>query len=118
MYGVPADLDLSFLHGALLIQVCLGQHQVQFHFHPIGSVSVEGGWELRDAAGVWIDGTVDGAERPPCRSDRLLGQRVVGTEVSAPRWFALRFNGGEVLRVFDDSEQFESFSIQPGNIFV
>jgi hypothetical protein len=43
---------------------------------------------------------------------------VVDTEVSAPRWFALRFNGGEVLRVFDDSEQFESFSIQPGSIIV
>jgi hypothetical protein len=51
MYGVPTDLDLSFLHGALLIQVCLGQHQVQFHFHPTGSIAVEGGWELRDAAG-------------------------------------------------------------------
>jgi hypothetical protein len=68
--------------------------------------------------GAWIDGTVAGAERPPCRSDMLLGQRVIGTEVSAPKWFALRFDGGEVLRVFDDSQQFESFSIQPGNIFV
>jgi hypothetical protein len=68
--------------------------------------------------GGWLDGKLDGAERPPCRTNRLLGQRVVDTEVSAPRWFALRFNGGEVLRVFDDSEQFESFSIQPGSIIV
>jgi hypothetical protein len=27
-------------------------------------------------------------------------------------------DSGEVLRIFDDSMQFESFSIQPGNIFV
>ena len=40
MYGVPADLDLAFLHGAELIQVCLGQYQLQFHFHPAGSISV------------------------------------------------------------------------------
>jgi hypothetical protein len=118
MYGVPADLDLSFLHGALLIQICLGQDQVQFHFHPVGSISVEGTWELLDAAGMWMDGRTNGGERPPCRSDRLLGARVVGTEVCAPSWFALRFEGGEVLRVFDDSKQYESFSIQPGNIFV
>jgi hypothetical protein len=118
MYGVPADLDLKFLHGALLIQVCLGQHQVQFHFHPVGSISVEGGWELRDATGEWMDGTTDGSDRPPCKSDRILGGRVVGTELSAPKSFSLKFEGGEVLRVFDDSEQFESFSIQPGNIFV
>jgi len=43
---------------------------------------------------------------------------VAGTEVDAPRSFALRFAGGEELRVFDDSDQFESFSIQPGDIFV
>ncbi len=118
MYGVPADLDLSFLHGTVLIQVCLGQHQVQFHFHPTGSIFVEGGWELRDAAGEWMDGTTEGVERPRCRSDRLLGGRVAGSEVSAPRWFALRFDGGEVLRVFDDSEQYESFQIEPGGIIV
>jgi hypothetical protein len=28
--GVPADLDLAFLHGAELIQVCLCLHQLKF----------------------------------------------------------------------------------------
>jgi hypothetical protein len=42
MYGVQADLDLRFLHGAQLTQVCLGQYQIQFHFSPVGSISVEG----------------------------------------------------------------------------
>jgi hypothetical protein len=118
MYGVPGDLDLSFLHGTVLIQVCLGQYQLQFHFHPVGSILVESGWELRDAAGTRIDGHHEGPERPPYQLHRLLGCRVVGSEVSAPGWFALVFEGGEVLRVFDDSAQYESFSIQPGNIFV
>lgn len=38
--------------------------------------------------------------------------------VHAPDWFELRFEGGLAPRVFDDSEQYESFSIQPGDIFV
>ena len=118
MYGVPADLDLAFLRGAELIQVCLGLFQVQFHFQPAGSISVEGGWELLDADGTRIDGSHDLPERPPYQLHRLLSQRVAGSEVAAPKWFALRFDGGEVLRIFDDSEQYESFSIQPGNIFV
>ena len=42
----------------------------------------------------------------------------VGTEIDQPRSFALKFEGGDVLRVFDNSEQYESFSIQPGDIFV
>src|SRR5438093_4502378 len=100
MYAVPANLDLAFLHGAELIQVCVGQYQVQFHFTPAGSISVEGGWELRDAVGARIDGRHDGADRPPYQLHRLLGRRVVGSQVMAPAWFALRFEGGEVLRVF------------------
>jgi len=111
-------LDLSFLQGAKLIQVCLGQYQLQFHFHPAGSISVEGGWELWDAAGVMIDGQKDGPDRPPYQLHRLLGQAVTGSEVSAPGWFALRFARGEVLRVFDDSSQYESFQIEPGGIIV
>ena len=118
MYGVPADLDLGFLHGAELIQVCLGLHQLQFHFHPAGSISVEGGWELLDAGGARLDGRYDGPDRPPYQLHRLLGRRVSGSEVSAPDLFALRFEGGEVLRVFDDSPQYESFQIWPGGIIV
>jgi hypothetical protein len=34
MYGVPQDLDLSRFIGATLIQVCLGEFQVQFHSRP------------------------------------------------------------------------------------
>jgi hypothetical protein len=118
MYGVPANLDLSFLHGAELVQICLGQFQLQFHFHPIGSISVEGGWELLHAAGQRIDGSCDVSDRPPYQLHRLLGLKVLSSEISAPDWFTLTFESGEMLRVFDDSEQFESFSIQPGNIFV
>jgi len=51
MPGMSADLDLSFLLGAELIQVCLGVWQVQFHFHPPASVAVEGDWELSDDGG-------------------------------------------------------------------
>src|SRR4051794_32153714 len=111
MYGVPADLDLAFLHGAVLVQVCLGQYQVQFHFHPTGSISVEGGWDLHDATGARLDGRHDGPDRPPYQLHRLLGRRVVASEVSAPESCALRFEGGEVLRLYDDSPQYESFQI-------
>jgi hypothetical protein len=118
MYGVPTDLDLGFLHGAELIQVCLGQRQLQFHFHPVGSISVEGRWELRDASGALIDRQHDGPDRPAFQLHRLLGRRVAGSEVCVPAWFALRFEGGDMLRVFDDSPLCESFKIEPGGIIV
>jgi hypothetical protein len=118
MYGVPADLDLTFLNGAELIQVCLGSHQLQFHFHPVGSIYVDGGWALLGPGGECVDQKDDRPDRPPYQLHRLLGQTVASTEISPPAWFALQFAGGEVLRVFDDSEQYESFQIQPGGVVV
>lgn len=126
MYGVPEHLDLSRFVGATLVQVCLGEYQVQFHFQPAreaGSpdrltVSVEGGWEYRDGSGRIVDRAQAHSERQAYCVHRLLGRAVVGTDLDAPRSFALRFAGGEELRIFDDSEQYESFSIQPGDIFV
>jgi hypothetical protein len=122
VYGVPADLDLTYLHGAELIQVCLGQYQLQFHFHPKGNISVECRWELHDATGVLIDGWESetdksptrprgGPDRPPYYLHRLLGRKVTGSEVCAPTSCALTFDNGDVLRLFDDSDRYESFDI-------
>src|SRR5947209_19209025 len=118
MYGVRADLDLAFLHGAQLIQVCLGIWQVQLHFSPVGTICIDGRWELADAAGTMMDQSYDTADRPPYQLHRLLGRIVEGTEVSAPDSFAIRLAGGYVLRVFDDSKQFESFQIYPAAVIV
>jgi hypothetical protein len=118
VYGVPANLDLAFLHDAELIQICLGQYQLQFHFHPTGYISVEGGWELRDVTAAVIDHGYDVPDRPPYQLHRLLHKRVLQTKVFAPEWFELQFDGGYVLRVFDDSQQYESFQIEPGGIIV
>jgi hypothetical protein len=47
-----------------------------------------------------------------------LGDIVDSGVVDPPRSFTLRFASGNRLIVFDDSEEYESFSIQPGDIFV
>ena len=119
MYGVPTDLDLSRFKDGVLIQLCLGEYQVQFHFHPSGSISAEGKWELRDAGGTLVDGVERGASRGEAiHVHRLLGKRVSGTSLEAPRSFSLIFEGGDVLTIYDDSREYESFAIQPGDIFV
>jgi hypothetical protein len=118
MPGIHATLDLSFLRGAELVQVCLGTWQVQFHFAPQACLSVEGDWELADEDGRVIDRSADTLREQPFHLHLLLQRVVVRAEVSAPLSFALRFTGGLVLRVFVRSDGYESFSIQPGNIFV
>jgi hypothetical protein len=38
--------------------------------------------------------------------------------VHAPEWFEMQVEGRLALRMFNDSEEDESFPIQPGDIFV
>jgi hypothetical protein len=118
MAGIPANLDLSFLLGAEVVQVCLGIWQVQIQFEPLTSLTVEGDWELANEEGQVIDRSSDTMREEPFHLHLLL-QRVVvaAAEVSAPLSFALRFTGGLILRVFVPGWG-ESFSLQPANIFV
>jgi hypothetical protein len=118
MYGVSPDLDLSRFKDAVLIQLCVGQFQLQFHFRPRAEISVEGKWELRDRAGSLIDGLERGARGDALYAHRLLGEKVDGFSLDAPHSFSLRFKSGHVLTIFDDSRKYESFSIQPGDVFV
>jgi hypothetical protein len=118
MYGVPEGLDLRFLHGSELIQVCLGLHQVRFIFQPEGSISVEGEWELLGADGSILDRSEPAPRTLAFQLHRLLGQRVIQTQVNSPTSVAVVFESGELLRVFDSSKGYESFTIQPGNLVV
>jgi len=129
MYGVPEDLDLSRFTDALFTAVCLGEFQVQFHFqqnasklHQNASISVMGKWDLHDSAGLLIDEMQIRAEsiskREGFYAHCLLGSTVVGFRIHPPESFTLQFSSGYTLTVFDDSHQYESFSIQPGDIYI
>jgi hypothetical protein len=116
MRGVPADLDLTFLQGTQLSQVCLGMYQIQFHFHPHGSISVGGNWELTDDRGRVIDRHYETPRQDAYQFHRVLGRDVERTEIEPPSSFAVRFTGGLVLRVFAEISAYEDVWIQPGDV--
>jgi hypothetical protein len=125
MYGVPVDLDLRDLHGARLDQLCLGPFDLQLRFSSQHTISVEGSWRLVDATGVTVDESVGRVSDASGNQSRagwyvrvLLSDLVEADHVDAPTSFSLTFASGHRLIVFDDSDQFESFSIQPDGIIV
>ena len=120
MYGVPVDLDLGQFHGAMLERIDLGIYIVHFRFaaEPTAIISVEGDWQLIGPDGRILDQQEEPSEREAFRIHVLLGRQVVASEVSAPEWFSLTFDSGHHLRVYDRSVQYESFSIQPGDIYI
>jgi hypothetical protein len=119
MYGIPANLDLEPFHGDDLTQVCVGAWDIQFKFTKGGEISVWGHWELQDAAGTLLDQAVEDPVLRDChRVHRILKAIVVGSSIDPPRAFALHFDNGMTLRIFDSSEQYESCSIDPGGIII
>jgi hypothetical protein len=125
MYGVPADLDLTALYGGRLDQLCLGPFDIQFRFSTGHRISVWGSWQLMDASGALLDGSVGAVGDKPGNQSRsswrirdLLSDTVDAVEVEPPRSLRLRFASGRTLILSDDSTDHESFSIHPGDVYV
>ena len=118
MHGIPADLPLDRFLGLELVQICLGEHQLQLRFHPAGSISIEGHWELHDPSGALVDSAHEHSERESFRIHRLLSTAVVRFSIAAPHSFTLFFASGLTLIIFDDSKHYETISVefdgQPG----
>jgi hypothetical protein len=111
MHGVPANLPLQQYVGACLVFIGLGKHQIQFSFDKAPTISVEGKWELKDASGMTVDGSIDPSDRKEYRVHVVLNDDVNSFEINSPHSFSLTFSSGHELTVFDDSEQYESFSL-------
>jgi hypothetical protein len=118
MYGVPTDLNLDFLLGATLTMIGLGEFDLQLHFDPEGYIHVEGGWALYGPDANPLDRSMSHSERTEYRLHILIGKSVTSWGTDPPRSFDLVFSDGSHLRVYDDSREYESFSIQPGDIVV
>ena len=104
MYGIPSDFPHDLLKGAALIQVCVGEHQLQLNFDGGQNVSIEsclridGGEKLSDFTQ---------AATSICR---FLGYQVEESSAPDTKTLKLRFSRG-TIEVLDDTLQYESFSI-------
>jgi hypothetical protein len=111
MHGVPADLPIQPFVAREPNQICLGRFQIQLHFDGTGSIHVEGRWELRDGAGDLVDAQEEHESKESYRIHRVIDVPVTRFSIDPPRSFTLYFDNDLQLTVFDDSEQYESFSI-------
>jgi|APSaa5957512576_1039674.scaffolds.fasta_scaffold225922_1 hypothetical protein len=122
MYGVPAEIDLSPFSDTILEMVSLGQYQITLHFNSEASITIEGAWELADKNATIIDQSLNRDQQPSERESykihACIGQRVIKATAEPPRSILLNFENGYSLRIIDDSEQYESFHIQPGDIHI
>ena len=119
MYGLKADVDLSFFMGTDLVQLAVGPGDVQFNFSgPVLSLGVQ------SVVSVAVQSRIEhsskgivqewgGDEHMPLSAASLLG--LIGSSVVSVRGdpdgtLTLEFSNGDVVRVFD-TEGYEAYQI-------
>jgi len=111
MQGVPLDLALQPFGGQELNQIALGRFQTQLHFSSTGSIFIEGRWELRAPDGVVLDAETEHTARDCYRIHRVIDLPVARYEIDPLRSFTLVFEPAYRLTVYDETPQYESFSV-------
>jgi hypothetical protein len=120
MYGLKSDdlRHLEHLRGEDAIQIVVGEFQIHFAtgLKSNGGISVEGRCELLDASGRIVDVWDRGQRSTQFQFFDLLGKTIRDVEIDSEKSFVLTIADGSKLRVVDDSDQYESFSV--GGMFV
>jgi hypothetical protein len=111
MHGVPQNLQLERLVGHEFNFIGLGRFQIQFHISSLVAIHVEGRWQLRDSSGALVDSELEHTDRDVYRVHCIIDVPIVRFTLDAPRSFTLFFESGHSLTIYDDSEQYESFSV-------
>jgi len=114
MHRIPHDLDLSAMRGLEVAQIAIGQHEVIIKFTPEGSITLEGGWVLKDKLGDVIDRSMEHSDRDSWALHKILGAKVEGWKVKDSQHLDVFF-GELTLEIEDSFDRYESFSIvHPG----
>ena len=111
--GLPEDLDLSFFVGRSLIQLGMGEHQIQFVLHPDVRLSVESTMRLTSLSGE--TSSVEDYRQTAGVLLPLISHDVQGASRTPSGALRLEWSNGAVLEVDDDSEQYESYTINHGD---
>jgi hypothetical protein len=117
MHGLDKNVDLTFLIGREVIQICIGMYQVIFVFDEDVTVSVEQGFEVVTAqtSAKWVPG------EPTLASSTvaLLGAGVKSVHAQENGTLELAFSNGANLVLRDENSKFESYQItRPGQTIV
>ena len=107
-------MPVQKLVGRELTHIGLGMYEIHLDFGRGAHLAIlDGGWHLKDRDGNVVDQDIDPpSTRKSFQLHRLLMQPVTGASIDAPRSFTITFANGDALTIYDNSSQFESFSLR------
>ena len=104
MYRLPKDFDGSFLVGRTLEMVCFNQNQVYLHFDAKITITIESSFSSQNDQIISV----------PVRESnlmKLLELTVSEVQGEEDGTLLLTFSNGEMLKIYDTSQQYESYRI-------
>jgi hypothetical protein len=109
MYGVPEDMDWSFLSDRELLQVGIGVHQASLKFDCDTSINIECDFDhLRSNM------TRPATSAFPAKAATLvslLGAKIANVVRQDGSCLVVEFDNNEILKLYDTNEAFESFQV-------
>jgi hypothetical protein len=105
MHRFPDISKFQFLFGNELLQICLGQWQIQLNFDK-GRISIDSDLEHIDKNGTIRRHNTEEDRLSPLFIHRLLGQSVQTIE-SEPFCLVIGFDNGDTIRIFTDEGPYE-----------
>lgn len=113
MYKLPQDEELSFLLNKTLLQVCIGLNDLILNFDDqivititscLGIISCSGNLVIHES---FINSASDVLS--------LIGREITLVSGDAKGTLTLLFDNGVSLCAYDDSQEYESYTIRNGN---
>jgi hypothetical protein len=109
MYGLPADVDLTFLTGAMLTQVCVGQNEVILNFDNDSSIMIAG--DVRLLPPDQLQQELQEAPAIGAAVVVLLGRTLQSAQGDATGTTTLQWDDGSTLDLRDSWPDWESYTI-------
>ncbi len=108
MYGLDKNLDLGFLIGKNLLQICVGSFQVILNFDANVSISIESTFDCGSEDKSKRTGNL--LETAPSLF-HLLGKHIKEIKIEDEGTLVLTFSDGTIVRLYDSNAATESYQI-------
>ena len=112
MYRFGEPSELNALVGCDVVQVCLGAFETQLLFLN-ASLSMEGHY-VHEVRSENRTNDQPRSSSGPNELHRLVGKSITDVRVISPESAELLFSNGDILRLIDDSDEYESFVLNMG----
>jgi hypothetical protein len=109
MYGLPVDIDLDFLRGKELLQVCVGFNDLILNFE--GNVAFSITSQCRyECNGKSID--IDNYPSSASLICSMLGKKIIDANSIESKHLRLKLDNECHFIIYDDNEHYESYLIK------